>query len=321
MSPNVEPSLEEFLAAPTEDVAKVAPTTLIFAAGGTRRSLALAGLPLSEYAQWNRPRMLASYALFFDHGISHLITPLTRPQMFAEEGLYRKRLFQWLQWGVAGAESLAFYRDADWRVKLIVAGEPMPELTEVANVLEQTTGDNNGPTLWYIITPDYDQLWTWQAQAYATGARTRAEAVETLYGTVIPPAAVLISFGKPFVSLDVLPPLLYNEIQCYWTQKPGYAIDEHDLRSILYDYAYLRPTWRQDKTGRAEEALAHRDAWEHGPTIGLGMRLGPFWYPAPISGSYTLLTLLLTTYLHPLLGAAPFFPYPHHCRTVRNHQR
>jgi len=71
-------------------------------------------------------------------------------------------------------------------------------------------------------------------------------------------------------------------LQCYWSQRPGFRLDERQLRRILYDYAYTRRTWREDKTGRAEKALAHRSVWERGPTIGLGVRLGPFWYPAPI---------------------------------------
>ncbi|HXF63764.1 MAG TPA: hypothetical protein VNK95_19220 [Caldilineaceae bacterium] len=54
------------------------------------------------------------------------------------------------------------------------------------------------------------------------------------------------------------------------------------MRTILYDYAYVRPTWQADKTGRAEQALKYRQAWEDPPVVGLGVRLGPFWYPAPI---------------------------------------
>ena len=77
-----------------------------------------------------------------------------------------------------------------------------------------------------------------------------------------------------------LPPLLFEEIQCYWTQRPGYSLTEVELRTIFYDRAYLRATWRPDKTGRERDALRHRHAWgEHAPLIGLGRKLGPYWYP------------------------------------------
>lgn len=283
MSADSHPNLEEFLAAPIEGVVQVAPATMIYATGGTRRAAALAGIPSGdEYARWSRLRMLKSLELIFRLGVRHLIAPVGRPQMFAERGLYRDRVFYWMKSGLAGPESLEFYRATNWRVRLVVAGDRIPELADIADTLDRATSDATGPNLWFLTTLDYDQVWSWIGRAFVNGARTRAEAVRALFGDDIPPATMLLSFGKPLVALDHLPPLLFEEIQCYWTQRPGYSLTERELRTILYDYAYLRSTWRQDKTGRAEEALAHRAAWEHGPTIGLGMHLGPFWYPAPI---------------------------------------
>ena len=276
-------SLEKFLTASVTEVAQVVPSTMIYATGGTRRAIALADLTLSDdYPQWTRLQMLESVALIFRYGIQHLIAPAGRPQIFTERGVYRDRVFHWFCLGLTSPESLDFYQAANWRVRLVVAGDPIPELTDIAATLEEATRDATGPNLWFLTTVDYDNLWSWIGKAFANGARTRAEAVQALFGADIPPAKLLLSFGKPLVALDHLPPLLFEEIQCYWTQRPGYSLTERELRTILYDYAYLRPTWRQDKTGRAEEALLHRAAWEHGPTIGLGMRLGPFWYPAPI---------------------------------------
>ncbi|MBV9389013.1 MAG: hypothetical protein JOZ78_21565 [Chroococcidiopsidaceae cyanobacterium CP_BM_ER_R8_30] len=276
-------SLEEFLTAPAEEIAQVVPATMLYAAGGTRRAAALQGIPSGDkYAYWSFSRMLKSSKLIFRFGVRCLIAAVGRPQIFTERGIVRDRFFDWMKWGLAGPESLDYYQSANWRVRLVVAGDPIPELTDIAATLEEATRAATGPNLWFLTTVDYDNLWSWIGKAFANGARTRAEAVRALFGADIPPAKLLLSFGKPLVALDHLPPLLYEEIQCYWTQRPGYSLTEHELRTILYDYAYLRPTWRQDKTGRAEEALLHRTAWEHGPTIGLGMRLGPFWYPAPI---------------------------------------
>ncbi|MFY0538084.1 hypothetical protein [Nannocystis pusilla] len=70
-------------------------------------------------------------------------------------------------------------------------------------------------------------------------------------------------------------------MDAYWTQRPGYRIDEREFRTILYDHLHVRRTWREDKTGRDEAAKETRRAWEEGPTLGLGARLGPFWYPSP----------------------------------------
>lgn len=283
MSIDLRPNLEEFLTASIEAVSQVMPATMIYATGGTRRATALAGFSLKDdYLTWTRLQMLESSALIFRFGAQHLIAPAGRPQIFAERGLYREQVFHWMKLGLAGSESLDFYQASNWRVRLVVAGDPIPELTDIANTLDRATSTATGPNLWFLTTPDYDETWSWIGRAFASGARTRAEAVRVLFGADIPPATLLLSFGKPLAALDHFPPLLFEEIQCYWTQRPGYSLTETQLRTILYDYAYLRSTWQQDKTGRAEEALIHRAAWEHGPTIGLGMHLGPFWYPAPI---------------------------------------
>jgi hypothetical protein len=119
-----------------------------------------------------------------------------------------------------------------------------------------------------------------ESAAGRSGAQTRRDSIRALYGEDIPLATMMVAFGKPVISPDQVPPLLVGKMDCYWTQRPGYRMTERELRTMLYDHAYVRRTWRTDKTGRAEEALAFRRAWEEGPTLGLGIRLGPFWYPA-----------------------------------------
>ncbi len=263
-----------------EMVAQVMPKSVIFASGGTRRAAALAGIKFGdEFAQWNRRQMLASCELFFRQGVEHLIMPMGSPKMFSEKGLYGERLVRWLTWGLAGEEALAFYKQRDWQVRIVNSGGGVSELIQAAYQVKEATKGAGGPFLWFVVTPDFDLMWKWVGQAFACGGSSREEVVKALYGYSIPPASLLVSFGKPLISLDILPPLLYEEVQCYWTQLPGYALDENVLRRILYDYAYLRSTWRSDKTGRAEEAIGNREAWEQGPILGLGRREGPFWYP------------------------------------------
>jgi hypothetical protein len=271
------PSLAEFLAAPPAAVAAVAPETMIYAAGGTRRSAALAGVRMDDgYARFLGPRVLAVTELVFRLGVRHLIAPVGRPQIFAEAGRYRRDFCRWVRIALCEPEPLEHYRRANWRVRLVTAGEPPDELAAVAATLDDATRACTGPRVWFFTTTNYDALWRW---ILAAGGSTRAETVARLFGEAIPPAAVLVSFGKPLVALDHLPPILFEETQCYWTQRPGYSLTEQDLRAIFYDRAFLRTTWRRDKTGRELEALAQREAWEEGPLIGLGRRLGSFWYP------------------------------------------
>jgi hypothetical protein len=134
--------------------------------------------------------------------------------------------------------------------------------------------------LWCLVISDNELLWRQiLSTAVAQQATTRAAAIRACYEEDVPPVTLYLAFGKPVVAPDLLPPLLMDKVQCYWTQRPGYRLSEQELRSILYDYAFMRPTWQADKSTRAQAALAERSAWERGPILGLGRRLGPFWYP------------------------------------------
>ena len=279
------PTLEEFQKSSLAAIRAVAPRTLIFAAGGTRRGAALAGISPDgdEYARWSRQRMMSCFDLVFRHGVQHIFTFAIVDSQFQEvtEG-YREKLIEWVDWGLAGPNALSEYAELGWRVRLL-GTEGIQPLQETAKRLKHNTPDEYGHTLWWYVIPDLDAPWRWLLEAARESqASSRREMVQALYGEDIPPASLFLSFGKPMVSPALLPPPLIGCLQCYWLQRPSYELSESHFRNILYDYAYLRATWREDKNGRAEQALAHRTAWEEGPTIGIGQRLGPFWYPAPI---------------------------------------
>ena len=279
-------SFEEFLLAPLAEVVPLAPQTMIFAAGGTRRSAALAGVPAtgSEYAQWAYDQMIACFELFFEHGVRHIITHAIIPSQYQEiTENYREQLLNWVDWVLAGPKALAGYQRLGWKVRLLGA-ESLPELAPVAQRLRENPAPEQAPTLWYTITPDEAAPWDVLLDAvHRSGAKTQAQAIRAQFGEDLPPATLYIGSGKPGVFPAVVPPLLMGKMQCYWTQRPGFILDRETIRAILYDYAYTRSTWRADKTGRAEQVLKNRRIWEQAPIIGLGMRLGPFWYPTPVS--------------------------------------
>lgn len=277
----LHPSLEQFLAAPLGDVAKVMPATLVYTPGGTRRSAVLAGIsPQSdEYARWTRERMIAGYDLLFRFGARHIFTTMIRPGQFAEVGRYRERLLDWLEWGLIGPEALADYARLGWRVRLLGA-ESMPELQPIAERLLASTPTQSSTTLWYQVVAEPGAPWQWLLKAAQHAqARTQAEAIRALYGEEIPLAKLYISFGKPMFVADLFPPLLAEEVQSYWIQRPGYLDDEQVLRRILYDYTYLRPTWRLDKSSRYDTLDANRSLWQQPLVLGYGKHVGAFWYP------------------------------------------
>lgn len=275
--PERYPTLEAFLAGPRSMVHAIAPETAIYGNGGTRRDAALQGVSMHDYAVWSQPRMFGCYTRFFELGVRHLIAPILRPDNFSEVGVFRQRIFDWIRWGLTGPEALATYAREQWQVRLVIVGDSCPELADVAVAVADATKQHTGPFLWLTVTPTLDDYWAWVAQAYRQGAQTQAEVVRQLCGADIPPATMLVGFGKPIVSVDVLPPVLCGTVQSYWTQRPGYTLTERTLREIFYDYAYLRRTWVADKTGRTDGIVEQRDRWESAGALGLGEQLGPYW--------------------------------------------
>lgn len=280
------PSLEEFIAGPIDDVAKVAPATIILAAGGTRRSAVLAGIsPTSDdYVRFSRKKMIACFDLIFRHGIRHIFVPIMTDMNYSEvtKG-YREELLTRADWVVAGSEALADYTCFGWQVRL-VGIESLPELMPTAERLKKTRSHTNRPTVWFTVASEAEAPWELLlATAKKKKVYTRKELIRAVYGEDIPLATLYLGFGKPEVYATLVPPLLIGKMQCYWRQSLSYEMNERKLRTILYDYAYLRKTWKKDKTGRAEKVLNYRTAWQDPPVIGLGRRLGPFWYPASIS--------------------------------------
>lgn len=276
------PSWDYFLAAADEEVALVAPTTVVISAGGSRRAAALAGISLQsdEYVHWAREQNQASFTLLFQHGIKHIVAAaITENQLNEITPVYREKLLQWTAWGLCGPSALADYAHAGWKVRLL-GTETLPELQACAQCLEQNTPAVSDKNVWWFVAPEPESYWRQLIQvAQRTNAQTRDDLVMALYGADIPTASLFISYGKPLFMPAQVPPLLQGTMQSYWLQRPGYLTDKVQLRQILYDYAYLRVTWREDKTARAEEVLPYRTIWENAPTLGLGQRLGSFWLP------------------------------------------
>jgi hypothetical protein len=229
--------------------------------------------------------MLDAIKLILDHGVRHVFVPILADGNFREQTPgYREKLFGWMHRSLAGDDALATYTARQWQVRLIGA-ELITELGDTAKTLASETRTQAERCVWYTALPSSEAAWDLVFHAiHREGARTRQEAIRALYGQDIPTDdVVLLDFGKPQVFTSAVPPLLIARLHCYWRQSLGYALTIEQLRSVFYDYAYLRQTWMEDKTGRADEALRYRSVWDDPPILGLGMRLGPFWYPASSS--------------------------------------
>ncbi|NJN15311.1 MAG: hypothetical protein HC822_02930 [Oscillochloris sp.] len=274
------PDLETFLQAPREVIAALMPPTLVYAQGGTRRDAALHGVDPSDdgYADWSQQRMITTMDLLFNYGVQHIFTIAAAPSQFAEVGRYREKLIGWIVEGLAGAAAIRRWRELGWRIR-IVGAEDDAEIQQAAAVLRESLPDT-GRTIWWYVNPQAGAHWQRLiALAKQAEVLTQADLIAAWFGEPLPPAKLLLSFGKPIFDADVLPLPLLDRAQCYWSQRPGYSLDETMVRRILYDYRYLRGTWRSDKHNRYATIAQHADIWHRGAVVGLGARLGDFWYP------------------------------------------
>ena len=281
-----QPSISEFLALSDREIAQYAPETVVLGAGGTRRRAVLAGIdPTSEeYPAWTRLQMVALLDLLFQHGVKHIFTAVMVDGNFLEETEgYREHLYRWIDWGIGGEEALNEYQERGWQARLIGA-EFVPALQATANRLKQSTPKRKSKCVWFTITPSSEVAWDLVFQrAMAKKAYTYRDAIRAIYGQDIPvDNSLLLDFGKPQVFTSTVPPLLICKMHCYWRQHLGYDLDVNTLRHIFYDFAFNRRTWMTDKSGRADAVHEFEDAYTEPPVVGMGTRLGPFWYPAAI---------------------------------------
>ncbi len=285
MDPRMAPivSLEAFLRQPLDDIRAVAPETVIYGVAGTRRSAALANVneQSQDFPVWLLEQMTRCLALILDHGVHHLIIPLLVPGSFREETPgYREHLWRWLDL-LTTPSSLADFTQRGWWVRMLYS-EVSPRLARLDRKLQRATAGNTaGPGIWFSVVEDFDLPYRHLMTVLKRpGVNSVEDAVVATFGRQVPPAELFLCTGKPRHSPAVAAPLaVRGELECYWTQRPGYTLDAETLRTLLYDFAFLRSTWRPDKRGRAVAAVAHRELWENAPILGVGERRGSFWFP------------------------------------------
>jgi hypothetical protein len=276
-------NLDEFGNLLPGEIAKHVPKSMIFAAGGTRRAARLAGIhDQDEYARWSSGQLIESFGLFAKYGVKHILTHAIVPTQWMEvTPEYRENLIAWVGGILTSEETVAEFQRRGWRACLIGA-EFIPELKPAADTLSTLFPRKDYHfTVYYIVTPYYDSHWKDLFSIFESGLSTQSELIFAQYHEEIPPIKLYIGYGKPSMSAAVCPPALgaFDGMHCYWLQKPGFVTNESSVLSILYDYAFTRKTWQRDKSDRTEKVLEFRTEISQENILGVGKRLGPFWYP------------------------------------------
>lgn len=279
------PTLEEFLSLPIEEVAKVAPASVCITTGGSRRAAAMAGIaPRSmEYASWGYNALLKNCKIIFDHGASSIFCPLLVAADFQKTDQPIENIVSVCLDTITSERSIAHYNNNGWRVRLL-CDDRDPDMAEAAHLVYNYTAAVGSKTLYWMIskTPD-DMIDLAIRKARLMGASGRKEAIRAITGEYVDLITMLIGFGKPMLNPELIPPILIGRLQCYWLQKPSLHMTDQDFKEVLYDYVYTRDTHNYNKVDRMSEATQYKHVWSSAPTLGIGMRLGRYWFPAKMT--------------------------------------
>ncbi|MEZ0395492.1 MAG: diterpene synthase [Anaerolineales bacterium] len=288
-------SLEEFLALPTEEVARLVrqagPQVCVFPINGTRRWFVLEHGDASpdRYVPIAANEYIRLFSLLFEHGIDVILSPL-----FGTELLRRGE--KYVSEALGGAlilESpgfLEFYKT--WQVKvrfygdyrLALANTPHAGLLASFDRIAEVTSHYQQRRLFFGLFANDAAETTARLtiEFYHKNNRipTRRELIEAYYGEALPPATLFVGFQPP--SVFDYPLLGLGEENLYFTIAPTPYMNRDILRSILYDHFYLRripePEWFDLS---AEEIQTLRDYYRtyHKEVLGLGSLFHGIWRP------------------------------------------
>lgn len=268
------------VALPLEQFRALAPQTVVWAPGGTRRQAALEGVPRERYFDWAWEHQFRCVAQFFRLGVQTLFVSVLGPPQVREIGPYREQLAPALA-RLCDEASLAAYMQMGAQVRFYGQSR-IPGLAEHCARIEEQTRAAGPLTLWYelVVERETEALEDALRAASAAGATSLEEAVRAFYGQNLAPVDVFIGFGKTQAGY-LLPPLLGERADLYWTAFPSYMLSEEHLRDIFWDHRFARATWTADKSARYQQAaaLGLGERHQEGLTLGVGERVGPFWYP------------------------------------------
>jgi hypothetical protein len=271
---------ETMLALPLEELRALAPKTVVWAPGGTRRHAALKGIPSASYVEWAWEQHFRCVAQFFKLGVQTLFVPTLGPPQAREVGPYREQLAKGLG-RLCGEIGLEAHARMNVRVRFY-GQTHIPGLAEQCAWAEAATSGAGPQTLWYSIVVEHNDEALWDAIRAAIDGRAVSleEAVRAFYGEPVAPVDVFIGFGKPR-AVYLMPPLLGEHADLYWTAFPSYMLSEAHLREIFWDHKFGRATWSADKSQRYENvtALDLSQRYQEPLILGVGQRFGPFWHP------------------------------------------
>ena len=260
-------SFDEFLHLPTEEIARLVRAAgsklCVFPVNGTRRWFML------EHAEKIGDDFFESYMdvsiknhvelcrMLFEHGIDNLLAPVFGRELMRRGDEYTRRV------GIDGLVRTAtdthyrkFFEQYDVRVRFygdyraILAGTPYEYALSSMDEVTAATRNNTRHHLFFGVFADEvtETVARLSVEHYlAEGSiPDKRTLIRRYYGEELPPVSLFIGFDK-FNVFD-MPLLTTGEEDLYFSVSPSPYMTQGQLRAILYDHLYIRPTSEPDYT-------------------------------------------------------------------------
>jgi len=294
--------LDSFLRLPVEDIAQIVtakgPKVCVFPINGTRRWFTLEygnqkwDDPINAYMDLAGQNHIEIYRLLFDHGVETLVTPVFGSDLFSRGDEYVRRI------GMGGLERMAqhpsfvdFYDKYDVRVhfygdhRRFLAQTEFAHLSDLFDDVAERTREHKRFRLFFGVFANDATQAVAEFSARSFGERghipEKRELIEMYYGEYVEPVDLFIGFDR-FSAYD-MPLLSTGAENLYFFVSPSPYITPEQLRRILYDHIYMRPSPEPEYTSLSSQELQDLRAFylnHREYTFGVGTLLHGMWVPA-----------------------------------------
>jgi adenosine tuberculosinyltransferase len=292
---------ESFLQLPTPEVAALVkatgPKVCVFPVNGTRRWFLLEhgekirGDFFKAYMNVSIKNHVELCAMLFDHGIDTILAPVFGRELMRRGDEYTQRV------GIDGLVRTATdksYRDffEEYKVRVhfygdyrdVLMGTPYEHALKSIYEVTEVTKQNTNVHLFFGVFADEvtETISRLSVEHYlAQGSiPDKQTLIRKYYGEDMLPVSLFIGFDK--FSVFDMPLLATGEEDLYFSLSPSPYMTQHQLRSILYDHIFVRPTPEPDYTKLPEGELKWlRDFYRNNKdyAFGVGKLKFNLWIP------------------------------------------
>jgi adenosine tuberculosinyltransferase len=292
---------ERFLQLPTEEVAALVKATgekvCVFPVNGTRRWFLL------EHADKIKVDFFEAYmdvsirnhvdlcAMLFDHGIDTILAPVFGRELMRRGDEYTRRV------GIDGLVRTAtdqnyrhFFDQYDVKVRFygdyrdILTGTPYEYALKSMYEVTEATKQNIRVRLFFGVFADEvtETISRLAVEHYVAQGSIpdKQTLIRKYYGEDMLPVSLFIGFDK--FSVFDMPLLASGEEDLYFSLSPSPYMTQRQLRAILYDHIFVRPTLEPDYTKLSGDELEwlreyYRNNKDH--AFGVGKLKFNLWMP------------------------------------------